>query len=113
MTAVLARRRTRKLCQGGIWPDWVQVRKDAGDFLKKTAPKEQRGAVLDFVGSLRITQNFTADGDLLLRAATGVKEVVRGRIFARRSPGNGVRGEESGSIWGLISFTVGSPGLRG
>jgi VWFA-related protein len=53
--------------------DQMQIRKDAGEFLKRTASKERLAAVLDFAGSLRVTQNFTADGDLLQRAATGVK----------------------------------------
>jgi len=53
--------------------DQMQVRKDAAGFLKKTASKQRLAAVLDFVGSLRITQNFTADGELLAKAAADVK----------------------------------------
>ena len=73
--------------------DQMQVRKDAGEFLKKTASKERLAAVLDFVGSLRITQNFTADGDLLERAATGVK-------FAGVSPNERGQNTEVASLGG-------------
>ncbi len=51
----------------------VSARQAAGKFVESTASPNRLMAVVDFDGSLRIAQNFTADGDLLKRAVSTVK----------------------------------------
>lgn len=51
----------------------IQARQAAGKFVQSTASLNRLMAVVDFDGSLRVYQNFTADGELLKRAVTNVK----------------------------------------
>jgi len=51
----------------------VQARKDAAKFVEGVASPNHQIAVVDFDGSLRIAQNFTADGEMLKRAVSSVK----------------------------------------
>jgi len=51
----------------------MRVREAAGRFLEDNLPKHTVVAVADFTGTLRITQNFTADAALLKKAVGGVK----------------------------------------
>ena len=51
----------------------IRAREAAGKFVESTASPNRLMAVVDFAGSLRIAQNFTADGELLKRAVSNVK----------------------------------------
>jgi VWFA-related protein len=54
-------------------PDQIQARSAATKFIAANAGPDRLMAVVDFGGSLRIVQNFTANADLLRAAVTGVK----------------------------------------
>jgi len=49
------------------------ARRAADQFVEKTASPERLMAVVDFVGTTRIVQNFTSDGEKLKRAAANVQ----------------------------------------
>jgi VWFA-related protein len=51
----------------------MRAREEAGKFVESTASPNRLMAVVDFGGSLKIAQNFTADGELLKRAVSSVK----------------------------------------
>ncbi len=51
----------------------IQARQAAGKFVESTASPNRLMAVVDFAGSLKIAQNFTANGELLKRAVSTVK----------------------------------------
>ena len=51
----------------------IQARAAAGKFVESTASPNRMMAVVDFGGSLKIAQNFTADGELLKHAVSTVK----------------------------------------
>jgi VWFA-related protein len=53
--------------------DQGRAREAAAKFVEGTASPNRLMAVVDFSGTLRVAQNFTADGDLLKRAIGGVK----------------------------------------
>src|SRR6267378_2749514 len=54
-------------------PDQIQARNAAAKFIAANAGPDRLMAVVDFGGSLRIVQNFTANADLLRAAVSGVK----------------------------------------
>ena len=54
-------------------PDQIQARNAANKFIAANAGADHLMAVVDFGGSLRIVQNFTANADLLRAAVAGVK----------------------------------------
>jgi VWFA-related protein len=54
-------------------PDQIQARGAAKKFIEANAGPDRLMAVVDFGGSLRIVQNFTANADLLRGAVSGVK----------------------------------------
>ncbi len=54
-------------------PDQIQARNAANKFIAANAGPDHLMAVVDFGGSLRIVQNFTANADLLRAAVAGVK----------------------------------------
>src|SRR6267143_1153814 len=54
-------------------PDQIQARGAAKKFIEANAGPDRMMAVVDFGGSLRIVQNFTANADLLRAAVYGVK----------------------------------------
>ena len=54
-------------------PDQIQARSAATKFIAANAGPERLMAVVDFGGSLRIVQNFTANADVLRAAVSGVK----------------------------------------
>ena len=54
-------------------PDQIQARGAATKFVEANAGPDRMMAVVDFGGSLRIVQNFTANPDLLRAAVTGIK----------------------------------------
>src|SRR6266852_2381814 len=54
-------------------PDRIQARSAATKFIEANAGPERLMAVVDFGGSLRIVQNFTANADVLRAAISGVK----------------------------------------
>src|ERR1700682_193215 len=54
-------------------PDQIQARNAANKFIAANSGPEHLMAVVDFTGRLRITQNFTANPDLLRSAVSGVK----------------------------------------
>ncbi len=54
-------------------PDQIQARSAATKFIEANAGPERLMAVVDFGGSLRIVQNFTANADVLRAAISGVK----------------------------------------
>jgi VWFA-related protein len=54
-------------------PDQIQARGAANKFIEANAGPDHLMAVVDFGGSLRIVQNFTASADLLRVAVSGVK----------------------------------------
>jgi VWFA-related protein len=54
-------------------PDQIQARGAASKFMDANASPEHLMAVVDFGGTLRIVQNFTANADLLRAAISGVK----------------------------------------
>jgi len=54
-------------------PDQIQARGAASKFMDANASSEHLMAVVDFGGTLRIVQNFTANADLLRAAISGVK----------------------------------------
>jgi VWFA-related protein len=54
-------------------PDQIQARGAAAKFVAANASPERMMAVVDFGGSLRIVQNFTANPDALTAAVSGVK----------------------------------------
>src|SRR3984893_14001847 len=54
-------------------PDQIQARGAAKKFIEANAGPDPLMAVVDFGGSLRIVQNFTANADLLRGAVSGVK----------------------------------------
>ena len=49
------------------------ARQAAGKFVESTASPNRQMAVVDFSGTLKIAQNFTADSDLLKHAVSNVK----------------------------------------
>lgn len=53
--------------------DQIRARQAAGQFIEKTASGDRMMAVVDFGGTLRIAQNFTANADLLKRVVADVK----------------------------------------
>ena len=54
-------------------PDQIQARSAATKFIAANAGPDRLMAVMDFGGSLRIVQNFTANADVLRAAVSGVK----------------------------------------
>jgi VWFA-related protein len=54
-------------------PDQIQARGAAQKFVAANASPDRMMAVVDFGGTLRITQNFTAIPDILTAAISGVK----------------------------------------
>src|SRR6266403_1477696 len=54
-------------------PDQIQARSAATKFIAANAGPDRLMAVVDFGGSLRIVQNFTASADVLRAAVSGVK----------------------------------------
>src|SRR5258708_6626914 len=54
-------------------PDQIQARSAATKFIEGNAGPDRLMAVVDFGGSLRIVQNFTANATLLQAAVSGVK----------------------------------------
>jgi len=54
-------------------PDQIQARGAAKKFIEANAGPDRLMAVVDFGGSLRIVQNFTANANLLQAAVSGVK----------------------------------------
>src|SRR3989441_4897552 len=54
-------------------PDQIQARSAAAKFIEANAGPDRMMAVVDFGGSLRIVQNFTANANLLQAAVSGVK----------------------------------------
>ena len=54
-------------------PDQIQARGAAKKFIEANAGADGLMAVVDFGGSLRIVQNFTANPDLLQAAVSGIK----------------------------------------
>jgi len=54
-------------------PDQIQARGAASKFIEASGGTDTMMAVVDFGGSLRIVQNFTANADLLRAAVSGVK----------------------------------------
>lgn len=53
-------------------PDQIQAKAAARKFIDANAGPDRQMAVVDFGGTLRILQNFTANADLLRAAASGV-----------------------------------------
>ena len=53
--------------------DQARARQAAGQFVEKSASRDRLMAVVDFSGAFRITQNFTANADILKRAVGGIK----------------------------------------
>jgi VWFA-related protein len=53
--------------------DQARARQAASQFVEKMASNEHLMAVVDFTGSVKIEQNFTANSDSLKRAVAGVK----------------------------------------
>src|SRR3989449_266667 len=54
-------------------PDQIQARSAAAKFIQANAGPDRMMAVVDFGGSLRIVQNFTANADVLRAAVSAVK----------------------------------------
>src|SRR5437879_107425 len=54
-------------------PDQIQARSAATKFIAANAGPDRLMAVVDFGGSLRIVQNFTANAEVLRAAVSGVK----------------------------------------
>src|SRR2546426_12316100 len=54
-------------------PARIQSRRPATKFIAANAGPDRLMAVVDFGGSLRIVQNFTANADVLRAAVSGVK----------------------------------------
>jgi VWFA-related protein len=54
-------------------PDQIQARGAAAKFVEANAGPDRMMAVVDFGGTLRIVQNFTANADTLRAAVSGVK----------------------------------------
>src|SRR5881398_842830 len=54
-------------------PDQIQARSAAKKFIEANAGPDRLMAVVDFGGSLRIVQNFTANAQVLQAAVSGVK----------------------------------------
>jgi VWFA-related protein len=54
-------------------PDQIQARSAATKFIAANAGPDRLMAVVDFGGSLRIVQNFTANADVLRAAVSGVR----------------------------------------
>src|SRR5437667_4680475 len=54
-------------------PDQIQAGSAAKKFIEANAGPDRLMAVVDFGGSLRIVQNFTANADVLQAAVSGVK----------------------------------------
>ena len=76
----------------------IQAREAAGKFVESTASPNRLMAVVDFNGTLKIAQNFTAEGDLLKRAIGGPK-------YATLNPNAGGGGMQLASM--------GAPSLGG
>jgi len=53
--------------------DQAKAREAAGKFIDSNAGADHLIAVVEFGGTLRITQNFTADGDRLKKVVAGIK----------------------------------------
>ena len=74
----------------------VRARQEAGKFVESTASPNRLMAVVDFGGTLKVAQNFTADGEMLKRAVSSVK-------FSSVNPNAGVPPVELASV-GAPSF---------
>jgi VWFA-related protein len=53
--------------------DQVNARRAAGQFIQANAGRNRLMAVVNFTGSMRVTQNFTADVERLTRAVSGAQ----------------------------------------
>lgn len=80
-------------------PDQIQARGAAAKFIQDNAGPDHLMAVVDFGGSLRIVQNFTANGELLKAAVTGVKTAyVASNPSAQDAAGQAVSGPAFGGL---------------
>ena len=72
-------------------PDQLTARAAATKFIASNAAPDRLMAVVEFGGSLRVVQNFTANADLLQAAAKGVKtSYVASNADAAGASGSGI-----------------------
>jgi VWFA-related protein len=67
-------------------PDQIQARAAAAKFVEANAGSDRMMAVVEFTGTLRIAQNFTANADALRAAVSGVKTSM---VASNASPDTG------------------------
>jgi VWFA-related protein len=68
-------------------PDQISARAAATKFIDSNAAPDHLMAVVEFTGSLRVVQNFTANADLLQAAAKGVKSAYIASNADNNPPG--------------------------
>ena len=68
-------------------PDQISARAAATKFIDSNAAPDHLMAVVEFTGSLRVVQNFTANADLLQAAAKGVKSAYIASNADSAAPG--------------------------
>jgi VWFA-related protein len=89
-------------------PDQIQARAAAGKFVAGNAGPDHVMAVVEFTGTLRITQNFTANADLLRTAVSSVKSST---VASNASPDTGA-GAISAPGFASISSAEADFGVR-
>lgn len=71
-------------------PDQIQARAAAAKFVDANAGPDRVMAVVEFGGTLRITQNFTANADVLRAAVSGVKSSYVASNTVPSGPGGSI-----------------------
>src|SRR5260370_2252530 len=81
-------------------PDQISARAAATKFIESNAAPDHLMAVVEFAGSIRIVQNFTANAQLLQAAAKGVKSSY---VASNSDPGG--PGASAIDVPGIASFS--------
>ena len=79
--------------------DQLHARQEAGKFIDKNAGPDRLMAIVNFAGSLQISQNFTADAERL-------KKVVSGQRFAVGTTESGIGGLSQGGVGYGLNTTL-------
>ena len=90
-------------------PDQISARAAATKFIESNAAPDHLMAVVEFGGTLRIVQNFTANSELLEAAAKGIKSSY---VASNTDPGGPNSSAVAGSALSAISSAEADYGAR-
>src|SRR5438477_4945157 len=90
-------------------PDQISARAAATKFIDSNAAPDHLMAVVEFTGSLRIVQNFTANAELLQAAAKGIKSAYVASNADSAAPGQSTI---AGANFGGLSDAATNYGAR-